>query len=83
MYSVIFIYILILSILLYMPKILQCANCRKAFLGGTYTIVKHFEKCIRDRPPKGILSIQKVTVEPVKKPNYYSQTPDALTAKDT
>ena len=45
-------------------------------------IVKHFEKCIRGHPPKGILSIQKVTVEPVKKPNYYSQTPTASTAKD-
>ena len=29
-----------------MPKVLQCANCKKYFLGGTYTLIKHFEKCI-------------------------------------
>ena len=33
-----------------MPKVLQCANCRKYFLGGTYTLIKHFEKCIQELP---------------------------------
>lgn len=28
-----------------MPKVLQCAKCKKKFLGGTYTLLEHFLKC--------------------------------------
>ena len=29
-----------------MPKVLQCANCRKNFLYSTYQLMAHFEKCV-------------------------------------
>lgn len=35
----------------YMPKVFQCANCKRHLLGGTYTLIKHFEKCIKQIPP--------------------------------
>lgn len=28
-----------------MPKVLQCALCKRSFLGGTYTLIKHFKEC--------------------------------------
>ena len=28
-----------------MPKVLQCAICKQSFLGGTYTLLKHFKEC--------------------------------------
>jgi hypothetical protein len=34
-----------------MPKLFQCANCKKQMLGGTYTLIKHFEKCIKEIAP--------------------------------
>ena len=35
-----------------MPKVFQCANCKKYLIGGTYTLVKHFQKCVLDTPVK-------------------------------
>ena len=35
----------------YMPKVFQCANCKRQMLGGTYTLIKHFEKCIKEIAP--------------------------------
>lgn len=32
-----------------MPKLVQCANCRKAFLGTSYTLVEHYQKCITEK----------------------------------
>ncbi len=29
-----------------MPKVLQCANCRKKFLYSTYQLMAHFDKCV-------------------------------------
>ncbi len=41
-----------------MPKLFQCANCRKTLLGGTYTLIKHFEKCILEKPPNNTVIIK-------------------------
>ena len=30
-----------------MPKVFQCAICKRTLLGGTYTLIKHFEQCKR------------------------------------
>lgn len=30
-----------------MPKIVTCANCNKSFLGGTYTIIRHHDQCVK------------------------------------
>ena len=32
-----------------MPKLVQCANCRKAFLGTSYTLMEHYQKCITEK----------------------------------
>lgn len=64
---------------IYMPKLVQCANCKKAFLGTTYTLLKHFEKCILDRP-KDIPSTPNHSVHNVTKPKHYYPKPDSLTA---
>ena len=40
-----------------MPKLFQCANCRKTLLGGTYTLIKHFEKCILEKAPNSTIVI--------------------------
>ena len=41
-----------------MPKIVQCANCRKAFLGTSYTLMEHFQKCITEKIVKNKSDIQ-------------------------
>ena len=32
-----------------MPKLVQCANCRKAFLGTSYTLMEHYQKCVTEK----------------------------------
>ena len=32
-----------------MPKVFQCAICKRTLLGGTYTVVKHFKECSKNR----------------------------------
>lgn len=32
-----------------MPKLVQCAHCRKAFLGTSYTLIEHYQKCITEK----------------------------------
>tara|TARA_A100001015_G_scaffold312154_1_gene416750 strand:+ start:1747 stop:1917 length:171 start_codon:yes stop_codon:yes gene_type:complete len=55
-----------------MPKVLQCANCKKYLLGGTYTLIKHFEKCITQQPnPKLAITVKgenkkKITILKIK-----------------
>ena len=41
-----------------MPKLVQCANCRKAFLGTSYTLMEHYQKCITEKFVKNKPAIQ-------------------------
>jgi hypothetical protein len=35
-----------------MPKVFQCALCKQAVLGGTYTLLQHFEQCLKQNSKK-------------------------------
>ena len=50
-----------------MPKVLQCANCRKYFLGGTYTLIKHFDKCVLEVKNDSIRKTVHVTKDDIKR----------------
>ena len=50
-----------------MPKVLQCANCRKYFLGGTYTLIKHFDKCVLEVKNDSIRKTVQVTEDYIKR----------------
>ncbi len=43
-----------------MPKVFQCALCKQAVLGGTYTLLQHFEQCVKQHPNK-IVSVDHET----------------------
>ena len=47
-----------------MPKIVQCANCRKAFLGTSYTLMEHYQRCITEKIAKNKPNIQLLNKEP-------------------
>ena len=49
-----------------MPKVFQCAYCKKAILGGTYTLLRHMEKCIN----KEEMIKQTITIESSSKKKY-------------
>ena len=51
-----------------MPKLLQCAHCRKHILGGTYTLIKHFQQCIKTSSPETTAKLTKIeTTKPSAK----------------
>lgn len=60
-----------------MPKIVQCAHCRKAFLGTSYTLMEHYQRCItekivRNEPPPQAQATKKIhphSVEIGKQPS--------------
>jgi hypothetical protein len=37
-----------------MPKIVTCKNCNKSFLGGTYMLIHHYDKCVKQTSPPSI-----------------------------
>lgn len=44
-----------------MPKVLQCANCRKKFLYSTYQLMAHFDKCVLEVKNDSIRKTVQVT----------------------
>ena len=49
-----------------MPKLFQCVHCKKVILGGTYTLIRHVEKCIN----KEAMVKQTITIESSSKKKY-------------
>tara|TARA_B100001059_G_C17808639_1_gene570797 strand:- start:963 stop:1199 length:237 start_codon:yes stop_codon:yes gene_type:complete len=50
-----------------MPKVLQCANCRKKFLYSTYQLIAHFEKCVLEVKNDSIRKTVHVTKDDIKR----------------
>ncbi len=50
-----------------MPKVLQCANCRKKFLYSTYQLMAHFDKCVLEVKNDSISKTVHVTKDDFKR----------------
>ena len=50
-----------------MPKVLQCANCRKKFLYSTYQLMAHFDKCVLEVKNDSIRKTVRVTEDDIKR----------------
>ena len=50
-----------------MPKVLQCANCRKKFLYSTYQLMAHFDKCVLEVKNDSIRKTVHVTKDDIKR----------------
>ena len=50
-----------------MPKVLQCANCRKKFIYSTYQLMAHFDKCVLEVKNDSIRKTVQVTEDDIKR----------------
>ena len=50
-----------------MPKVLQCANCRKKFIYSTYQLMAHFDKCVLEVKNDSIRKTVRVTEDDIKR----------------
>jgi len=50
-----------------MPKVFECIKCKKAIIGGIYTLIEHRKVCNTKNQVKDILSTPKASVRRAQK----------------